>query len=239
MAERTDKHNFQERFGAQGIITLKEIASFYRETEPSVPSTTVNWRAHSLVQSGVLHRTGKGLYQLGEKQPFAPKADVRMEKIGRLVSRRFPFISYCLWDLSCVNYFSRHLINFNVQLVDVERDAVDSVYYALKENFPKAMSIHSLYGHLSDFDKAVFVRPLVTESPVRKADGLPMATLEKILVDMATDKELASFQGSEIYTIFGTAFEKYAINRSTLIRYASRKHKKAEIENIINSINRQ
>jgi hypothetical protein len=239
MAEKSDRYSFQERFGNQDIIKLKDIDSFYREAEPSIPRTTVNWRVYALVQSGVLHRTGKGLYQLGITQNFTPQTDVRMKKIGQFVNKRFPFINYCLWDLSCVNYFSRHLINFNVQFVDVERDVVDSVYYALKENFPKVMSIHNLYEHLSDFDNTVFVRPLITESPVREVDGLFMATLEKMLVDMATDKELVSFQGNEIYTIFETAFEKYTINRNTLIRYASRKNKKTEIENIINSINRQ
>ncbi|MDR2466869.1 MAG: hypothetical protein LBD35_05695 [Prevotellaceae bacterium] len=239
MTEKTDRYSFQERFGKSDIITLKDIDSFYRETDPSIPGATVNWRVHALVQSGILRRIGKGLYQLGEEQPFAPKADVGMKKIGQFVGKRFPFISYCLWDLSCVNYFSRHLIDFNVRFIDVERDVVDSVYYALKEKFAKVMSIRNLYGHLSDFDNTVFVRPLVTESPVRKADGLFMATLEKMLVDMATDKELVSFQENEIYTIFGTAFEKYTVNRNTLIRYASRKNKKDEIERIINYIDRQ
>ncbi|MDR1884017.1 MAG: hypothetical protein LBR26_14735, partial [Prevotella sp.] len=69
--------------------------------------------------------------------------------------------------------------------------------------------------------------------PIRKVGNIPMSTLEKMLVDLATDKEFISFQGNEIYTIFGTAFEKYTVNQNTLLRYASRKHKKEETEKII------
>jgi hypothetical protein len=221
------------------IITLSDMDAFYREAEPCIPKTTVNWRVHNLVRSGILQRTGKGLYRFGEMRVFTPDTDSRMKRTGRFLKKRFPFTRYCLWDLSCINHFSRHLINFNVLFVDVERDAVDAVYHALKEAFPKVMSINYLYDNLSEFDGAIFVRPLVTESPVREVGNIPVTTLEKMLVDLATDREFISFQGSEIYTIFETAFEKYTVNQNTLSRYASRKHKKEETEKIIATINRQ
>jgi hypothetical protein len=229
----------KERLGGKTIITLNDIDTYYRETEPSIPKTTVNWRVYHLVQSGILQRTGKGLYQLGEMQVFTPKVSNKMKRIGQFLKKRFPFIQYCLWDLSYINYFSQHLINFNVLFVDVERDVVDAVYYALKEELPKVMSINHLYDNLSEFNDTVFVRPLVTESPIRKVGNIPMTTLEKMLVDLATDKEFISFQGNEIYTIFRTAFEKYTVNQNTLLRYASRKHKKEETKTIITTINRQ
>jgi hypothetical protein len=66
-----------------------------------------------------------------------------------------------------------------------------------------------------------------------------MATLEKMLTDLATDKELLFFQGNEIYTIIRTALQKYTVNQSTMLRYAGRKHKREEINNILKTINRQ
>jgi DNA-binding Lrp family transcriptional regulator len=238
MATHADICKMKERLSSK-TITLNDLDAFYRETDPCIPKTTVNWRVHDLVRSGILQRTGKGVYRFGEMQIFMPKANSRMKRIGRFLKKRFPLIQYCLWDLSCINYFSQHLINFNVLFVDVERDAVDAVYRALKEELPKVMSIHHLYDNLSEFDGAVFVRSLVSESPVRKVENIPVTTLEKLLVDLATDKEFISFQDNEIYTIFETAFEKYTVNRNTLLRYASRKHKKEETEKIITTINRQ
>ncbi|MDR1882032.1 MAG: hypothetical protein LBR26_04535, partial [Prevotella sp.] len=204
MATHSDISKIKERLGGRTVMTLNDMDAFYRETEPCIPKTTVNWRIHNLVHSGILQRTGKGLYRFGEMQVFMPKADSRMKRIGQFLKKRFPFIQYCLWDLSHINYFSQHLINFNVLFVDVERNVVDAVYYALKEELTKVMSINHLYDNLSEFGDTVFVRPLVTESPIRKVGNIPMSTLEKMLVDLATDKEFISFQGNEIYTIFGT-----------------------------------
>jgi DNA-binding Lrp family transcriptional regulator len=238
MATYSDIDKMKERLSGK-IIMLNDMEAFYREAEPCISKTTVNWRIHNLVRSGILQRTGKGLYRFGEMRVFASNTNSRMKRIGRFFKKRFPFTRYCLWDLSCINHFSRHLINFNVLFVDVERDAVDAVYHALKEIFPKVMSINHLYDNLSEFDGTVFVRPLVSESPVRKEENIPVTTLEKMLVDLATDREFISFQGNEIYTILGTAFEKYTVNQNTLLRYASRKHKKEEMEKIIATINRQ
>ncbi|MDR3187945.1 MAG: hypothetical protein LBT94_02005 [Prevotellaceae bacterium] len=238
MAPYSDADKMKERLSGKPI-TLNDMDTFYREAEPCIPKATVSWRVHNLVRLGVLRRTGKGLYRFGEMRVFTPNTDGKMKRIGRFLKTRFPFARYCLWDLSCVNQFSRHLINFNVLFVDVERDAVDAAYHALKETLSKVMSINHLYDNLSEFDGTVFVRPLVTESPVRKEENIPVATLEKMLVDLATDREFISFQGNEIYTIFEAAFEKYTVNQNTLLRYASRKHKKEEIEKIIATINRQ
>jgi hypothetical protein len=235
----SDINKMKERLGGKTIMMLNDIDAFYREKEPSIPKTTVNWRIYNLVQSGILQRTGKGLYQFGKMQVFTPEPNGKMKRIEQFLKRRFPFIQYCLWDLSYINYFSRHLINFNVLFVDVERDAVNAVYYALREKNQKALLINYLYDNLSEFNGSVFVRPLITESPVCKVGNIPMTTLEKMLVDLATDKEFISFQGNEIYTIFETALEKYTVHQNTMLRYASRKHKKEEIEQIIETINRQ
>jgi len=48
-----------------------------------------------------------------------------------------------------------------------------------------------------------------------------VASLEKILIDLATDKEFFPFQGNEIHSIYDSAFEKYTINESAMLRYAS------------------
>jgi hypothetical protein len=60
-----------------------------------------------------------------------------------------------------------------------------------------------------------------------------------MLVDLTTDKELVSFQGNEIYHIYKNAFDKYTVNQQTMLRYAGRKNKREEIENILKTINRQ
>ena len=238
MANKLDTHNFEQYFENKEIITFQNIADYYRISEPTIPYTTINWRIYKLVQLGLLQRIGKGLYQLGKATIFVPSINGKMQKIEMFLQKRFPFVQYCQWDLSRINSFAHHLINFNVSFVDVEKDAVDSAYYALKEQFPKVMAVQNLYDGLSEFNNYIIVRPLITEAPVQKTGKIHTATLEKMLVDLAVDKEFMPFQGSEMYAIFESAMEQYTINQNTLLRYAARKNKKEEIKKII-TINRQ
>ncbi|MCL1942325.1 MAG: hypothetical protein FWF54_02065 [Candidatus Azobacteroides sp.] len=238
MAKRLDVQNFEQYFGNKEIIDFQDIENYYRTSEPAIPYPTINWRIYKLIQSGKLQRVGKGLYQLGKANIFVPPINNKMQKIEVFLQKRFPFIQYCQWDLSRINDFAHHLINFNVSFVDVEKDAVESAYYTLKERFSKVMAVQNLYDGLSEFNNYIIVRPLITEAPIQKTGKIHTATLEKMLVDLAVDKEFMPFQGSEIYAIFESAMEQYTINQNTLLRYAARKNKKEEIKKII-TINRQ
>jgi hypothetical protein len=238
MAAKLETHNFEQYFENKDIITFQDVENYYRTSEPEIPYTTINWRIYKLVQLGILQRVGKSLYQLGKTKPFVPPINNKMKKIELFFKKRFPFAQYCQWDLSRINSFAHHLINFNVSFVDVEKDVVDSAYYALKEQFPKVMAVQNLYDGLSEFNNYIVVRPLITEAPIQKTEKIHTATLEKILVDLAVDKEFMSFQGSEVYAIFESAMEKYTMNQNTLLRYAARKNKKEEIKKII-TMNRQ
>ena len=238
MSNKLDIHNFKQYFENKKTILFQDIGNYYRANEPEISYTTINWRIYKLVQSGVLQRIGKGVYQLGKATVFTPPTNNKMQKIELFLQKRFPFAQYCQWDLSRINSFAHHLINFNVSFVDVEKDAVDSAYYALKEQFPKVMAVQNLYDGLSEFNNYIVVRTLITEAPIQKTGKIHTTTLEKMLVDLAVDKEFMSFQGSEIYAIFESAMEQYTINQNTLLRYAARKNKKEEIKKII-TINRQ
>jgi len=238
MAKEFDLNNFKQYFENKALICLQDIEKYYRESEPAIPNTTINWRIYKLIQLGALQRVGKGVYQLGKTTIYLQPVSCKMQKVETFLKKRFPFAQYCQWDLSQINSFAHHLINFNVSFVDVEKDAVDSVYHALKEEFTKVMAVQNLYDGLSDFKDYIVVRSLITEAPIQQTGNVNTATLEKILVDLAVDKELFSFQGSEIYSIFESAMEKYTINQNTLLRYAARKHKKEEVKKII-TINRQ
>ena len=238
MANKIETHNFKQYFENKEAITFQDIKNYYCTSDPEIPYTTINWRIYKLVQLGILQRIGKGLYQLGKTKSFVPPTNSKMKKIEAFLEKRFPFVQYCQWDLSRINSFAHHLINFNVSFVDVEKDAVDSAYHALKEQFPKVMAVQNLYDGLSEFNNYIIVRSLITEAPIQKTGQIHTATIEKMLVDLAVDKEFMSFQGSEIYTIFESAMEQYTINQNALLRYATRKNKKEEVEKII-TINRQ
>jgi len=229
----------KEHFSRQETFDVAEIFLFYSEQNPNVSQTTVNWRIHNLVQSGVIQRVGRGVYRLGKSNLFKMDLSPQLKKIARSIKKEFPYTNFCVWELAVVNFFSHNLINFNLLFVDVERDAVDAVYYKLKEIQKNVVNIRKTYDDISDLAGNVCIRPLVSHAPLQTQEQIQIATLEKILVDLATDKEFFPFQGNEIFTIYESAFEKYTINESSMLRYAARKEKKENIKEIISTIKQQ
>lgn len=239
MNSKLQESKVKQLFARQKVVTNTDLLYMYREEEPTIPEVTVNWRIYHLVQKGVIQRIGRGKYHEGNARFFSPELSPKTIKVGKVIKKEFPYINYCVWELSVINNFSQHLINYNVTFLEVEREVIDSVYRTLKDMRYKVVRIKDITEDLSDYAGYVCVRALVTEAPVLKEKSGQAASLEKILVDLYCDKEFAPFQGNEIYQIYRNAFNDYTINESTALRYASRKERKAEIETIINSIKRQ
>ena len=231
--------NIKDYFGKQDVFYAADIFRFYSEQNQSVLQTTINWRLHSLERAGVIQRVGRGMYRLGKSNPFQMELRAQIKKIAQTVKKEFPYTDFCVWELATINFFSHNLINFNLLFVDVERDAVDAVYYKLKGNQKNVVHIRRTNDDISELAETICIRPLVSHAPLRVQEQVRVAALEKILVDLATDKEFFPFQGNEIYTIYENAFEKFTINQSCMLRYAARKEKRVQIQEIINTIKRQ
>ena len=93
---------------------------------------------------------------------------------------------------------------------------------------------------ISSQKNSVVIKTLISESPLQTIKNIPTSSLEKLLVDLYCDKNLFYFlQGNELVNVFRNAFDKYTINQSKLLRYADRRQKKIQIEELIKSINRQ
>lgn len=226
-------------FSHQETFNVADIYRFYSKQNPNISQSAVNYQIYDLVQSGVIQRVGRGVYRLGKSNLFQMDLSSQMKRIAHYIKKEFPYTNFCIWELAAINHFSHNLINFNLLFIDVERDAVDPVYYKLREKQKNVVNIRKTYDDISELKGSICIRPLVSHAPIRKQEEIFVASLEKILVDLATDKEFFPFQGNEIFSIYGNAFEKYTLNESSMLRYAARKEKRANIAKIINSIKRQ
>ena len=79
----------------------------------------------------------------------------------------------------------------------------------MKEKLKNVVSIRKTNDDISDLAGSICVRPLVSHAPIHTQEQIPIASLEKILVDLATDKEFLPFQGNEIFSIYENAFKFY------------------------------
>lgn len=225
-------NELKEAFTKSEVFTTSDIFQFYQKFEPEMLKSTVNWRVYELVNRDVLGRIGKGKFRLGSGTIFTADLNTKHFKVSAAIKDKFPFISFCIWDSSFIKEFSQHISKNSLTLVDVERGSEESVYYLLKEQFTQVFLMPTkdmLNNFVSNLKKSIVVRTLVSEAPYREVRNIPIATLEKILVDIFTDEEFAYLRGSEMTIIFKTAFERYTISESKLTRYADRKRKKEQI----------
>lgn len=215
---------------------------FYKSLDPNVKTTTVNWRIYSLVQIGVLTRIGRGRFILGGGRNYIPEVRKEIKLLHNKLKKNFPYLNMCLWSTSVFNEFMLHQPGRFYLLVEVEKDAIDSVFYFMKEKKYSVFvepSRELFMRYMSDEKESWIVKSLVSEAPIQNLTGVPTTTIEKMLVDIFCDDiTFDAQQGSEMNTIFKAAFEKYAISDSKMLRYADRRRKKKEIDEYLNQVSK-
>lgn len=211
---------------------------FYRAHEPEVKKATVNWRIYNLVQEGVLNRVGRGRFSLGKGDTYIPALSSKLKSVNKKIKSDFPFLTVCLWSTSVLNEFMLHQPGRYYQLIEVDKDAMESIFYYLKDrNYSVYMepSKELIRRYMIDEKEPWIVKSLVSEAPIQQVNGISTVTIEKLLVDIFCDPIVFSAQqGSELNQIYNEAFEKYAISESKMLRYASRRRKKKELDNYLN-----
>jgi len=233
----------ENTFADSRIITTADLYNSYKAVEPAIKKATVNWRIYELVKTGRLQRIGRGKYFLGTEVKYIPEISPKEIKISNLLKKEFPFINYCVWTSSYLNEFSQHMSAFQFIIVEVEKEALESVYFTLKDNFNstfKKPAKEIVEDFISNQPNSIVVKSFVSEAPLENIKNIPTSSLEKLLVDLYCDQNLFYFlQGNELLNIYKNAFDKYTINQSKLLRYADRRRKKKQIEEFIKSIIRQ
>jgi len=234
-------------FESLSSFTKDEILAFYEQFQPSINATSIKSRMHRLSQKGIIKRLGKNNYQLGEAHQFIPEIDSKTVSLYKSLSKEFPFLRFCIWNTSLFNEFMIHQPNIFYTIIETETDKDQRLMYAQSVfNFLKTKSrsvflapskeVLDLYA--SESRNSLIVRPMVSESPLQKIEKVAVPCLEKILVDVFCEPNLfVAQQGSERSTIFKEAFQKYTINQTTLLRYASRRNQKEEIATYLKSLN--
>ena len=143
--------------------------------------------------------------------------------------------------MSLLNEFTLHISNNNLTLVEVDKESLESIFYSLRDKYNQVFlnpNSDILEQYVFNSKTPIIVQPLISEAPLQSISNINTTTIEKILVDLFSDEDLFQFyQGREKKRIFKEAYAKYTINNNKLLRYASRRGKKDEIEKMTNQIN--
>jgi len=129
-------------------------------------------------------------------------------------------------------------------VVEVEKEFTESLYYYLNDSLKMDFFLNpddkEIEFYISESAVPVVIKRLVTRAPISKLKDkknvVPVATLEKIMVDLFADENLYHFyQGSELINIYEKILERYSINFTKLFSYAKRRKKEQEIKQFMNN----
>ncbi|MBA4283839.1 MAG: hypothetical protein C0432_06070 [Candidatus Puniceispirillum sp.] len=235
--DKTIENQIKNYFESNKTLSKEELMVLLRKDFSSWSDNTLNAYLYNLKKDGLINNLSRGIYTIGKIETFSPKINPKLKKIAARIHKTYPFINYCVWDSSWLNDLMRHQPFKHFAIVEVEKIAAEQVFNDLNNNFPNVYinPDNTFFDrYISVLDNVVIVKNLNSEAPTLKLNELTIPTLEKILVDILIDDNLFAAQQGELDFIFKSAFDKYAINESKMKRYAARRNRETQLENIIN-----
>ena len=202
-----------------------------------IERNTLSWHLSNLCKLGKLRRIGRGLYSTQIKAAYHVKASKKVRSLYHSLHKDFPFADFCLYDGSLLTPLLHDLSPNSTIYIETNRDVTESVFNRLSQKYQGRLflaptkEMTSKYIDLSQ--ENIIIKPLITESPLTEDNGVPMPTLEKVLVDTRVDADFFYLHGYENMEMLRTAISHYDVNRTRLLRYADRRNEK---ENIIKDL---
>ena len=206
-----------------------------------ISKVTLSWYLREMVKESTLFKLGRGIYTARSVQTheYTPRLSNKTIKVCKAISMTFPFITVSGFDGEVLADFQHHLSSNNLHYIEVDREAMESVFHFLKQEGHTAYlnpTKEFVYDNIDISKDAFVVKPLITESPVIEIQSVKTPRLEKILVDIYCDDDMDYLHGSEWTRIFDNAHTLYSVNRTTMLRYASRRNAKKSIEKAIENL---
>ena len=193
---------------------------------------SLSQQLYRLLKTNRLERVRQGIYRLPVSL-FAVSEEIK--QFNELLKKQFPYANFCFWSSDVLMPFMHHIPNLNFIYIDVENDVAESAFNFLKINQTKLIFFRPNKEEFNRYiagTETIIIRQLVSESPLQTVENVLVPTLEKVLVDIAGDVEFDFMQGAEITYFYRNVMERHTINKRKLLRYASRRGRKEEVEQL-------
>ena len=219
-------------------FSRQELMNSFRDGGFDLSIASFNKKLNTMLENGEILRSGRNTYYLPKNglHTYSHNYSDASVDISNYLSESYPLLKFSIFEFVQLNAFINHQISNNVIFVQVEPDIIDFVFEALKEQFPGRVLLKpsAEVFHLYWSENMIVLDNLISEAP-RNEQPVWGSRIEKILVDLFAEpllKESISF--SEYPTIFENAFSNYAINESSMFRYAKRRNAYKKILEFIN-----
>lgn len=220
-------------------MTADELIGLLSE-EPDFREKSFANLVSRLIREGRINKKDRLLTSGNGFRPvFHIIPDKKIRKLFMDLKAALPFSKITVWHTDSILPLMHDIPNISITIVGTERLVADSVIDTL-ENITDSIvlldSEKTTLSRLAADRELIVVTPQVSQAPVEVSDDVVVPTLEKILVDMLCDNSLHALTGSEAYSIYATAFNRYTVRYKTLLRYAGRRNRTEAVNNILKEI---
>jgi hypothetical protein len=227
----------RKTFKGRQFFSREELRDFYMQFETDLKDVTFRGKIHDLKNKQIIMSISKTLLTLAYKPAYKPNIDTQERKIFAKLSKQFPTLQSCIWNTQIVSEFMLHIPAKLIIILQVEKEALEPVYDFMKTQ-KQSIFIQpeekEIERYVYESESAIVLQSLVTKSPIQKVNRVATVTLEKLIVDLFSDKKLfAVFQGNELIHIVNTAYNRYAIDFTKLFYYAKRRRKEVELKELL------
>lgn len=238
MAKEFITEQLKLKFKEEKFFKRGSLLDFYRKYDPDLKESTFRWRIHQLKAKKIIMPVSQDLFTLDIKPNFKPEAGEIERKISNKIGKQFNGLKYCIWSTKSVNEFLLHLTGKFFTILQVEKDALEPVF-----DFLKSQNTGTVYyqpdekeieRYIFEKEQPIILQSLISKAPVQPVGKLVTITIEKLIVDLFCERNLfVAFQGSELVHIINIAYQRYAINFTTLHHYARRRGKEENLKQFL------
>ena len=209
---------FPELTAKAKYFSLRQLRLFLVQHDMPAPSATLLRYLHEAMAEGVIHSAGRGWYSSLAKPFTLDPAPVK--PLADALTKAFPLVAFSCWSTAQVKGAMHHLLSRFVTFVNVEVDAMDSVFEHLRDSgwdaWLNPRGAEAVRFNLRE--RTVVVRRESRKSPSNE----PLAPIEKLLVELCFEaRDLRLMTLSEFHTMLGNLAGTHRIQMALLLSYAS------------------
>lgn len=237
MSEILEKH-INSYFKENKKLPKQKLVKSIKKDFPYWSDNTINMYLSKLKKEGVINSPSRGIYESGNHTvTFQPNLSNPLKRLFNKIKREFPYINFCIWNSIWLNDFMLHQPFKHYIIVEVEKDASESIFAFLTEPYKNVFfnpDEELFTRYINNLDEVIIVKKMVSEAPLTEIQNISVPTLEKLLVDMLIDTTLFSAQQNEKEFIMRRVTQRYSLNELKMHRYAARRNREKEIEYLLN-----
>lgn len=234
MAKDYIVEQLKKTFKGRETFSREELYLFYSRFEPNLKETTFRWRIYQLKEKKIVTPISRGLFSFDYKPVFKPEICENERKIYSKIDKQFPTLQQCIWSTKVLNDFMVHQPGRFLTIFEIENEALEPVFHFLKDLNIRNVFLQpeekEMERYVYDAEFPIIIQSLISKTPTQKVKGITTITLEKMIVDIYSDKKLFNaFQGNELVNIINNAFHHYSIDFTKLFSYAKRRRKETDL----------